>query len=281
MDDTHVFERFLFLAKRELVAQDVRLLDASESPPSAPNVVVARLPDGRPVVASFPEPPAEPEVLARRLAMLASTFADALSGTPSERTRARPPVGSSLHEELKALAQRSRAADVVVIDVDSPVVWASASVLARPRAHTEFGLRDVSRTEFTHDADQSVADSQQDLTPPPLESSPIATEEIDVPEQTRLALVANRKLPLDALHKGRHLRHVEREDPSYLVLSFSGIYLLCMVFEAEFDELRAERAAHESLPRIERLVLALPPLDPSPAPMGSVVALRRPVRRRG
>jgi hypothetical protein len=52
-----------------------------------------------------------------------------------------------------------------------------------------------------------------------------------------------------------------------------------MVFDGEFDELRAERAAQESLPRIERLVLALPPLDPDPQPVGGVAALRRPRRR--
>ena len=63
-----------------------------------------------------------------------------------------------------------------------------------------------------------------------------------------------------------------------LVLSFSGIYLLAVIFEGQFDELRAERAMQESLPRIERLVLALPPLDPGPEPMGGVVAFRR--RRR-
>ena len=272
MLEPSVFERFLSLAKRELQAEDVRLLDAGESAPEASNTVVARLPDGRHVVASFPDAPKDAEALGRRLAMLASTFADALASPPSERMRSRPPAVSTLHEELKALAQRARASDVVVIDVDSPVVWGSASIPSRPRALTAFGLRDVSHVE--------ESERTQDLVPPaPLESSPIATEEQDVPEQTRLALVAVRRLPLESLHKGRHLRHLEREDPSYLVLSFSSIYLLCMVFDAEFDELRAERAAHESLPRIERLVLALPPLDPSPAPMGGVVALRRPRKR--
>lgn len=273
MVESSVFERFLTLAKRELQCADVRILELGEAAPEASNVVVARLPDGRHVVASFDEPPKEADALTRRLAMLALTFADALASPPSERLRARPPVISSLHEELKALAQRSRAADVVIIDVDSPVVWGSASVASRPRAYTEIGLRDVSHVESS--------EPTQDIVPPaPLESSPIATEEQDVPEQTRIALVAIRRLPLESLHKGRHLRHLERQDPSYLVLSFSGIYLLCMIFDSEFDELRAERAAHESLPRIERLVLALPPLDPTPEPMGGVVALRRP-RRRG
>jgi hypothetical protein len=52
-----------------------------------------------------------------------------------------------------------------------------------------------------------------------------------------------------------------------------------VVFEAPFDELRAERAVAESLARVEQLVLALPPLDPSPEAGAGVVAIRRPRRK--
>ena len=324
MDD--VYERFLSLAQRELSADDVRLLGPGEAPPEAANVVVARLRDGRHVVASFGTEPKEPQVLFRRLAMLAGTFADALEeGPASERTRSRPPVGTSLHEELKALAQRARAVDVVVIDGDSPVVWGCASVAARPRARNAMLLRDVSDRELSsHDEPSApgglhavpAADDSGPLrdptaptgvlrmAPPPAESSQAvvsnpagspheehrhaadfghelahghdhATDE-EEPELTRLAITLIRALPsLSLLHKGRHVREVSREGASYLALSFSGIYLLCLVFDGDFDELRAERAAQESLPRIERLVLALPPLDPDPQPMGGVIALRR------
>ena len=99
---------------------------------------------------------------------------------------------------------------------------------------------------------------------------------------TRRAISLVRGLPtLEGVHKGRHLRHVERSDDTFLLaLSFTGIYILCLVFEGDFDELRAERAAADALPRIERLVLALPPLDPDPPqPMGGVVALRGRRRR--
>ena len=325
MDD--VYERFLSLAQRELSADDVRLLDAGESPPVAANVVVAKLPDGRHVVASFGTPPSELAVLERRLAMLAGTFADALSEPTSERGKSRPPVSMSLHEELKMLAQRAGAVDVVVIDGDSPVVWGSASVAARPRARNAMLLRDVSDRELSaHDEPSAPAGSLravpaaddsgplQDPTapignlrmaPPPAESSQaiITTSresavhedgaadfahelahghdyltDAEEPELTRRAIALIRALPsLALLHKGKHVREVAREGASYLVLSFSSIYLLCLVFEGDFDELRAERAAQESLPRVERLVAALPPLDPEPA--GGAVALRRPRRR--
>lgn len=328
MDD--VYERFLSLAQRELSADDVRLLAPGEAPPAAENVVVAKLRDGRHVVASFAAAPKDGEALTRRLAMLAGTFADALGSPPSERTKARAPVGSSLHEELKALAVRAQAHDVVVIDGDSPVVWGCASISSSPRARNELLLRDVSDRELSaHDEPSSpgglhaVPDESgplQDPTaptgvlrmaPPPAESGPMLGDRGDdhirdrdldrphapqpdephdhepgphtddhEPEITRRAIASIRSLPtLDLLHKGRHLRHVSRDESYYLVLSFSSIYLLCMVFDGEFDELRAERAAQESLPRVERLVLALPPLDPDPQPMGGVVALRRPRRR--
>ncbi|HVJ88969.1 MAG TPA: hypothetical protein VM580_04135 [Labilithrix sp.] len=300
IDDSPAFERFVTLAKRELQADDVRVLALGEATSEAPNVLISRLADGRHVVASFGEPPKDREALERRLAMLASTFSEALATPPSERTRARPPVSSSLHDELKALAARARALDVVVIDTDSPVVWGCASVPARPRARNEFLLREVSDCELASKLRDDESGSLQDLTsepaepsetekrrasaPVPSESAAVASDDEDLSEEseaTRRAVAAVRRLPaLDGLHKGRHLRHVERESNFFLAMSFSGIYILCLVFDGEFDELRAERAASDALPRIERLVLALPPLDPDPPqPMGGVIALRSRRRR--
>lgn len=289
-DESHVFDRFVALAKRELQADDVRVLTMGEAAPEASNVLVARLPDGRHIVASFATEPKDRDALERRLAMLASTFADALAAPPSEKVRARPRPASSLHEELKALAQRARALDVVVIDTDSPVVWACASVPARPRARNELLLRDVSDRELAahldddsgplQDVDSAGPFSGADRKSHPDESMAVMADSIKDDEETeseatRRSISAVRSLPLDGLHKGRHLRHVEREKDFFLAMSFSGIYILVLVFEAEFDELRAERAATDALPRIERLVQALPPLDPDPPqPMGGVVALR-------
>lgn len=352
MDDVN--ERFLLLAQRELSADHVRLLARGDLPPDAPNVVVARLRDGRHVVASFSSSPTNGEALARRLAMLATTFADAFDAPPSNRMRSRPPPLVSLQDELKALVHRSMATDAVVIDGDSPVVWGSASAASRFVGSFETLLRDVSDRELLARAEPAAPSgglravpalptpssesygSSDDaafppgsdaavrtngvrrptaptgvlrVAPPPQESAltlsatssnPGVARDTDEtesdagesaapdnlmnlseePEATRRAIELVRQLPsLDLLRKGRHLRHVARGEANCLVLSFSSIYLLCLVFEGAFDELRAERAAQESLPRIERLVLALPPLDPDPSPVGGVVALRRSGRR--
>jgi hypothetical protein len=283
-DDSTAFERFVSLVKRELQADDLRILTLGEAVPEAPNVLVTRLADGRHVLASFAEAPKDRDALERRLAMLTTTFEGALALPPSEKMRTRPRAALSLHEELKALAARARAVDAVVIDTDSPVVWGCASVRASPRARNEFLLRDVSDRELASHVDDESGPLQDVPTPP--ESAAIGGEDdhdaSSENDATRRAIAAVRRLPaLDGLHKGRHLRHVERSDDAcYLALSFSGIYLLCLVFDAAFDELRAERAAAESLPRIERLVQALPPLDPNPpVPVGGVIALRGRRRR--
>jgi hypothetical protein len=90
-----------------------------------------------------------------------------------------------------------------------------------------------------------------------------------------------RALPeIAALRKGRHVRCVNRGGESPLIAhSFAGIYLLVMVLEAPIDELRVERAILEAIERVERLVLALPPVDPEPGAGAGVIAIRRGRRR--
>lgn len=76
------------------------------------------------------------------------------------------------------------------------------------------------------------------------------------------------------LHKGGHLHAtVREEDFGFIARSFATIYVV-LVFEGRFDELRAERGATQALPVIERLVLALPPIEPDP-PVGTAAAVRR------
>src|SRR5207248_1433711 len=98
---------------------------------------------------------------------------------------------------------------------------------------------------------------------------------------SRRAIFEVRELPeMATLPRGGHVHHtVSGADFGYVARSFAGIYVLVLVFDAPFDELRAKRAMVHALPAIERLVLALPPLDPGP-PVAGVVAIRGRRRRR-
>ena len=275
-------DRLVALVRRDLGAEDVRVV--ASVPPSAPNVLVARLADGRHLVASFSEVPADHDALARRLDMLASTFAGALDD--AEPGHARHSLHSSLHEELRALAQRAQAVDAFIIDAQSPVTWGSA--LRRPRIESaKHVLAEVSQhklidvPEWTDEpSDVSLYDttSEDRGSGPSLESSRDEADLLVLSEKTAARV---RELAIEAeVQKGKHLRHVEASATTgHYAVSFSGIYLLVLTYTGEFDELRAERASHEALPRIEPLVLALPPLDPEPQPMGGVVAFRRGPRR--
>jgi len=97
---------------------------------------------------------------------------------------------------------------------------------------------------------------------------------------TRKAIQLVRAMPeLENLHRGGHLsRTVTEQDFACIARSFAGIYVLVVVFEGPFDELKAKHAVSQALPIIESLVLALPPRDPPPAIAGARAA-RRPIRR--
>jgi hypothetical protein len=251
-------DRFLALVRRELDAEEARVLEPDEAPTDDGSTLYARFADGRAVAARFAQPPVDREAKQRRLEMLASTF-DTVVDEVAHGRKSRPPLARSLHDELRTLCARAVAVNAVVIDAQSPVVWAAA--------HAE-GV----------------------VAQPPLASSPRVAEspanedgggEPRMATLSRRALHEVRGLPdLAALRKGKHVRSVERSgDAPRIVHSFAGIYLLVVVFDGPFDELRAERAILEALPRVERLVLALPPLDPSPSTGAGVIALRRPRRR--
>ncbi len=119
-------EEFLAIVTRDLGAREAHIYAQGAEPAADERTLRCEIADGRVLVASFDEAPADAEARRRRLEMLATAFADVL---PHEaRARAsRPPPARSLHEELAALAQRVGAIEAVVIDAHSPVVWGWAS----------------------------------------------------------------------------------------------------------------------------------------------------------
>ncbi len=264
-------DRLISLVRRELGAVDVRVLEGALPAVAAPNVLHARLKDGRTLAVAFDSAPAAREALVRRLDMLVLTFAQSLDEDAAGRREPRASAVQSLREELRALAARAQAEDAVVIDATSPVVWGSA--LVTPPVHHALGsLVEVSRHQLVDATRKPEGDpfADDDTPEPPVTSTLTARAVTEV-----RALAALAEIP-----KGRHLTHaVATAGFGCVARSFAGIYVLIVVYEAPFDELRAERSIAESLPRIERLVLALPPLDPRPAPNAGVMAIRRPRRR--
>jgi hypothetical protein len=393
-------EEFLAIVQRDLAASFVRVGDAAEAAPEGEASLRQELPDGRLLTAVFPALPHDLEARRRRLEMLISAFADVLAPGQDERRgrTPRPPPARSLAEELAALAQRSGALEVAVIDAFSPVVWGSAgpldqasappvpaapgasspdeiAALAHQTAHYPWsvglhsvGADDVSAAELgitsargmrvdpeavrlipyavcaryrlmpmgksegrllvamvdprdvdaIHDvvlvtglpvqpvlADESLprflhhldeADAEGHAPPSydevmaaiaPEERAarePLAQRARDAWHRVVLAhraLALVRELPeIELLHKGGQLRHAEQgEGFGYLARSFSAIYVVVLVFDGPFDEFLVKRALTHAMPTIERLVEALPPLDPPPR-MGSAAAVRPPKRRR-
>lgn len=277
-------ERFTALVMRELQASDVQIVTADEPEREGEQILSARLQDGRRVDAMFERPIEDRAALARRLQMLVAAFESALA-EPEEGTRRKPPA-ISLREELRAMTMRAGASDAIVIDAHSPVTWATAHGAAvgpftiTPELQKAIELVQMSRRDLIdairHELDQNDADWDVPAPPETKSEPPPPT----LSERTRRAVDEVRALPtLATLRRGGHLAHVVREDDfGILARSFAGIYVLVVVFDHLFDELRAERAVRESLARIERLVLALPPLDPDPT--AGVTALRQPRRRR-
>jgi hypothetical protein len=250
---------------------------------------------------TFAAEPPDAVALERRLQILAATFAQSLVADAADNRRSRASVPRSLHEELRALAQRAQAVDALVLDAHSPVVWGS-STTRRPQLGTgrtpdlEAALRLLALSR--HELIKMLRDELDSEQQPPQDAEPIAdandasevasVTEADEPtaEQVLSELSARairevRALPeIPALRRGRHLHHAVRDDDfGYVAHAFAAIYLLVLVYDTPFDELRAERATADALPRIERLVLALPPLDPTPEPRANVISLRTRARR--
>jgi hypothetical protein len=252
-------ERFLALVRRELGAEETRVLSTGELAEDDACALHSHLADDRVLVARFALPPPDREIKQRRLDILSDTF-DSLAAEALDPRKERPPVANELHEALVVLCSRAAAVNAIVIDANSPVVWGAAF------------------------AEGVVAQ-------PPLASSPRVSEtpanedgggEPRMVHLSKRALFAVRGMPeLAALRKGKHVRHLASAgEAPFVAHSFAGIYLLVVIFDGAFDELRAERAVLDALPRVERLVLALPPLEPQPPTTeAGVIALRRSRRR--
>jgi len=243
----------LELLRRELDAADARAEVGGRDPTDA-RLVFRDLPSGYRVVVVFDEPPPDRAATEARLGLILDTFA----GVGDELAQAERPVLRSLatrrlHDALAALASRTSATAALVIDDSSPVVWGSS-------------IPELQET------DVGGAIAAAGTIPGPWGDSDASSEAW---RRHPLAARAVAHL-LDTLggdpEADRRKAH-HGDGPRYLARGF-GIYLLLLVFDAEFSELSAEGEMIRALPTIEHLVLSLPPMDP-PRRGGRVIPLRQ------
>jgi hypothetical protein len=209
-----------------------------------------------------------------------------------------------LSDELSTLVRRAGALVAVVIDAHSPVIWGAStksmetlasnprSLLLHPSDLTaEFERLGLPTAASLEEAEQPADEppaSRSNVAPKPESPASATHSENDVPGLRSQVLAAEeaitvvRALPeLESLHKGGHLHYqATGTEGSLLARSFAAIYVLILFFDGKLDELRAKRAIVLALPVIERLVLALPPLDPGPSVGGAAAIRLRPQKRR-
>lgn len=297
MRDETPEEKLLLVVQRTLGASSVRVAAAGTPPPEADNVLATHLADGRVMIAVFEGPPSDAVEKQARMEAFAASFE--APGPPRRRVPVAPTA--ALDDELRTLAKRSGAEEALVVDAHSPVVWGASTGGAR-RVPAISPL-DVSSPFLVGGAPAHDFDDVDDDPPPSVEG-------FDEGERSRLLDAVRSHPDVRALARGKTLAGTytflltpparepiarigrsepPKNDPAPSPLSadvhlhsFNDIYLVLLPFRpysqeserTEIDQLAVARAIAESIGRIERLVSALPPLDPDPA-AGAVVAFRR------
>ena len=225
---------------------------------------------GRTLLVLFDEPPSDE--IRGRLGMLLELFRTALEeASPAMSGTNAAPVanGPVLHEQLSLLAERARAVDAIVIDAHSPVVWGAADPNTMLAWAKHEPVADV--IPFRRPARESTD---------PKAASSSEKSHRALPSDSDRAIALVRSLPeILTLHRGGKLaRTVVMGDFACVARSFAGIYVIVLVFRGKLDEIAANQALAPALPVIEKLVLSLPPMDPTPRTRGAMALRRRPRR---
>lgn len=270
---------------------DVRL-EIGGRPPDAPHAVVALTPSGFRLVALFDSVPEDRTSASLRLRQLASSFFDNGLTPPNPREDAEHHLAQRrLDDELCALSGRTGAAGAAVIDVQSPVIWGTSEVrnpdedvdtlltvahldsLARKRGMdlaVLSGLREDDRVSALGGFEGEDR-SRLEMLVARMAGRPLRVRQAHLLQARAISAV--RKAWKEHRTEESSFRTLSHgEGLGYFARSFAGIYILIAYFPAAFSELRVEGAALHALPLIERHVLGLPPVDPTP-PGGKVVKL--------
>lgn len=277
--------RFLEIVRRELGADDARFEIGGREP--GEDVVWCAMEPRRLVLTYDGALPESVAALRERLRTFVRAFPTTLEPRESQRPRRSLDPQRALDDALEILAQQSGAARAFVIDEGSPVLWGSSE--------PERGPEDVDDARLAAEGAALASAMGLDLAPHLAGESREALPEelLRVVSQVREAAKDHARSATEWRHALRSfvaitaLRESVHRDPNatrlvvhepdcaLLARGFGGIYWMVLVFErAGFSELHAEAAMIHASPWIEKLVTALPPIDPGPG-RGQVARLRR------
>ena len=288
--------RLLELVARELGADDVRIEIGLRSPDA--RHAWCELAGGYRLIAVFDAAQPDRDDRQARLEVLAQTFAATLASGLADAPQVVTGTELAVHaldETLGQLARIAAATAAVVVDEHSPMIWGcsllprgpedadvAAWMSAAAAAALRYGLDLAGLLAAPGDVevalDRAAVDAENRArigrALGRLHASGLvrsATQWRDFVVTMRGIAAARRGLPdskqqvTDTEGLAGALGFVSR--------GFGGIYRVVLVFDGVFSELHADAALIRALPVIERHVVNLPPVDPSPGGGGHVVRL--------
>lgn len=284
-------ERVLKVIIQEMGCKDAHLRLGGD-PPQTDCIVSVPAPGGVYLVVEFDTPPDDRSQCTTRLKQLGKTFFDAGLSLPAPSPDAEAHLARRrLDDELAALAGRTGATGANVIDLKSPVIWGCSE-----SRHSGEDLESFLRVAEVLEQTQALGIDLAVISGLGEDDRASALEELQGELKSRarrlIAQLSGRPLRSrkDYLLHARVLREVRNwteglDDAEtsvrrlthlsglgYFARSFAGIYMLVLYFPGPFSELHVEGTALHYLPVIERHVLGLPPVDPTP-PGGKVLKM--------
>ncbi|HEX5660029.1 MAG TPA: hypothetical protein VFX59_22690 [Polyangiales bacterium] len=289
--------KLLDLICHKLGADDARV-EIGGRPPEDPRFVWSPLDDGRRLVVAFGEPLVDAAQAQQRLGNLLASFRETLAipGEPPPRT---PAAGHrELDHALAALAERTGAETIWIIDAQSPVIWgcseshddkldydALVQATRADRALLETGLS-WSELLAAAPAEGYERVARSGLSGAALR---VVQDELlvlrELAEQGGLAAAGRRLRSARAVVEIRAQHHdrtsTELRGPlvQCFAHSIANQYQLVLVFDESYSPLHAAGNVQRALPYIEQLLMSLPPVDPSAGAAQRAKVIRLPRRR--
>jgi hypothetical protein len=291
--------KLLDLICHKLGADDARV-EIGGKAPEDPRLIWSALDDGRRLVVVYREAVGARDEAAQRLANLLDSFRETLA-IPAEPP---PRSASTLHRELDhalaALAERTGAETVWIIDLQSPVIWGASeprddkldfdAMAHGARADKVLAETGLSWSELVA---ASPAEAYERIAQSGLSGAPLRLVQDELlvlrerAEHGGLAAAGRRLRSARALVEIRERTAREKERTSTelrgphiqcFAHSIAQQYQLVLVFDESWSPLHAAGNVQRALPYIEHLLLSLPPVDPSAGAAQRAKVIRLPRR---